>query len=176
MGEIAHNYPSAVSLDERLPVARTRLVVTEFSSKLKVAAVSAATWKTHLFDSSSGITLEQAVAARGAVPGVWLFISFDGTDWIDGGMISSTNAFLAKGCKKIIILSPLPQANGCIPGPLEEAEELKADADVLLFIPDEGSQEAIGLNIYDATRSKACAIAGYEQGVRATEMILIFLG
>ena len=172
LGRIAQNHPSKVSLDERLAIVRSRLVVKTFPPKLKVTAIDALSGETHLFDDQSGISLEQAVAASGAVPGVWPSISFNGTTWIDGGMISSTNALLVQNSKKIIILSPLPKRNGFIPGAFEDAEKLKDHAEVFLFTPDEKSKEAIGANIYDTTNCKACANAGYEQGKNACNEVL----
>jgi len=172
MGNIARRHPAKISLDERLQVVQSRLVVQSFPSKLKVTAVDALTGETHLFDSQSGISLEKAVAASGAVPGVWPSISINETEWIDGGMISSTNALLVRGHKKIVILSPLPKRNGGISGTFEDAEKLKESAEVVLFTPDEISKKAIGENIYDATKAKAAASAGFEQGRSAAEAVL----
>lgn len=99
-----------------------------------------------MFDMNSGITLQQGVSASGVVPGVWSLVRFLGKDWIDGGMISSTNAFLAEGHKRVVVISPMPRKYGLVKSVQEDVADLKKNSALALLIPDEQSVVAIGKN------------------------------
>jgi NTE family protein len=171
-GKIAKKYPpKEVSIEQRISVVKSRLVTKEWSPKLRIAAVDADTGKLHYFDSSSGISLEQAVLASGAVPGVWPYVSFSGKDWIDGGMISSANAILASNYKRIVVIAPLAKKYGLVPSVFEDVSKLQKESEVVLVTPDENSIKAIGKNIYDRSRTKICAEAGFHQGVKSVPSI-----
>lgn len=170
-GEIAKKHPPKISLEERISVVKSRLVTKDWSPNLRITAIDAETGKLNYFDNNSGITIEQAVLASGAVPGVWPYVSFLGKDWVDGGMISSANAYLAKDYKKIVIIAPLIQKYGSVPNVFDDALELQKKSEVFLVTPDEYSMQAIGKNIYDASRTKICAEVGFEQGVKAAPLI-----
>lgn len=170
-GLIAKNNPSPVSLEQRRAVVESRLVTGEWPERLQVTAIDADTGQLHAFDHQSGVSLLDAVSASGAVPGIWPPISIGGRIWTDGGMVSSTNARLAAGCERIVILSPMPNGYGSIPGAAEDAASLRASADVHLIVPDERSVAAIGPNPYDPARRGATAAAGREQGRRIAEAV-----
>ena len=102
--------------------------------------------------------------ASGAVPGVWPLVYINGKAWIDGGMVSSTNARLADCYERVVILAPLPSGYSSIPGAAEDAATMSANANVFLVMPDEQSVAAIGPNPYDSTRRSAVATAGRVQG------------
>lgn len=165
-GDIAKKYPSKISKEERLAVVESRLTTTIWPSKLKVTAVDAETGDLHVFDKDSGTSLINAVNASGAVPGLWPLVTFNDRDWIDGGMVSSTNAFLANSYDKVVILSPMPQKYGLVPSVKDDAEEMKKSATVSLIIPDNDSILAIGKNPYDPAFAASSANAGFEQGIR----------
>lgn len=170
-GLIAKNNPSPVSLEQRRAVVESRLVTGEWPARLRVTAIDADTGQLHAFDHQSGVSLLDAVSASGAVPGIWPLISIGDRIWIDGGMVSSTNATLAEGCGRIVILSPMPNGYGSIPGAAEDAASLRASADVHLIVPDERSVAAIGPNPYDPARRGVTAAAGREQGRRIAEAV-----
>lgn len=169
--EIAKKHRPKVNLEERISVVKSRLVTKDWSPNLRITAIDAETGKLNYFDNNSGITIEQAVLASGAVPGVWPYVSFLGKDWVDGGMISSANAYLAKDFKKIVIIAPLAQKYGSVPNVFDDALELQIKSEVFLVTPDEYSIQAIGKNIYDASRTKICAEVGFEQGVKSAPLI-----
>ncbi|MGW4587781.1 patatin-like phospholipase family protein [Amycolatopsis thermoflava] len=164
MGRIAQADPEPVPADVRRRVVTSRLVTTDWPAVLKVTAIDADTGELHLFDRHSGVELADAVAASGAVPGVWPLERFGGRSWVDGGMVSTTNARQATGHDTIVILAPMPAGYGKIPGAAADAEALAENADVRLIAPDEHSVEAIGPNPYDPTRRTAAAHAGRAQG------------
>ncbi|MFB5675357.1 patatin-like phospholipase family protein [Paenibacillus terreus] len=163
-GEIAKKNPEPVPVIERRSAVMARLVTTDWPERLQVTAIEADTGQLHVFDRSSGISLIDAVSASGAVPGLWPGVQMKGKLWIDGGMVSTTNARLASGCERIIILAPMPDGHGLIPGAREDTAELSANAEVVLITPDEASIQAIGPNRYDPERKSAVAAAGKAQG------------
>ena len=57
--------------------------------------------------------------------------------------MSSTNARLADGYERVIILAPMPTGYGLIPGAAEDAAAMSANANIFLVTPDEQSTAAI---------------------------------
>lgn len=164
MGRIAKADPEPVPAATRRRVVASRLVTADWPTGLKVTAIDADTGELQVFDQHSGVPLIDAVSASGAVPGVWPLEHFQGRYWVDGGMVSTTNARQATGHDTIVILAPMPAGYGQIPGAAEDAEILAERAEVCLIAPDEHSIEAIGPNPYDPGRRKAAAQAGRAQG------------
>lgn len=171
MGRIAKANPEPVTKDVRRRAVAARLVTADWPAGLKVTAIDADTGELHLFDEHSGLSLIEAVSASGAVPGVWPLENFQGRSWVDGGMVSTTNARLAAGHDKIVILAPMPAAYGRIPGAAQDAATLAASAEVFLITPDDQSVEAIGPNPYDPARRDHCATAGRAQGEALADQI-----
>jgi len=162
MGRIGRAHPEPVSRAARRAVVRVRLVSTDWPAALQVTALDTATAELHVFDACCGVSLLGAVAASGAVPGVWPLERFAGRFWIDGGMVSAANAHLASGYGRVVVIAPLPDGYGAIPGAAQDVAALGAHARVLLVAPDEHSVAAVGPNIYDPARRGA---AGRAQGV-----------
>ncbi|SNV80152.1 putative esterase of the alpha-beta hydrolase superfamily [Staphylococcus simiae] len=104
------------------------------------------------------------MAASGAVPGLWPHVHIKGNDWIDGGMISSTNTHLAQGYNKIIVIAPLDYKQGMVPSVYDEVAMLQQHSQVLLITLDNDSRQMIGSNIYDNSNLRAIGDAGYVQG------------
>ncbi|MCL7370500.1 patatin-like phospholipase family protein [Streptomyces ardesiacus] len=173
MGRISKANPEPVSSATRRQVVTSRLVTTNWPASLKVTAIDADTGELHLFDEHAGVSLTDAVSASGAVPGVWPLEHFLGRAWVDGGMVSTTNARLAAGHDKIVILAPMPDGYGQIPGAAADAEALAKQAEVCLIAPDEQSVEAIGPNPYDPQRRKAAAQAGRAQAESLADKVAL---
>ncbi len=171
MGRIGKAHPEPVPLAARRTVVRARLATTDWPPALQVTAIDADTGALHVFDATSGVTLVDAVAASGAVPGVWPLERFAGRNWIDGGMVSAANASLARGYDRVVAIAPIPDGYGAIPGAAQDVADLSTASQVLLIAPDEHSVAAVGPNIYDPTRRGPAAAAGRAQGTRlATDL------
>lgn len=114
------------------------------------------------------VSLEEAVAASCAVPGVWPPVSIGGELFIDGGVVSSTNADLAAPFSTVLVLEPgvIPQR----PSPAVEAVLRRA----LVVRPDEASQAAFGPNPLDASTREPAARAGRAQGIATCEEVRVF--
>ncbi|WP_239774850.1 patatin-like phospholipase family protein [Mammaliicoccus sp. N-M50] len=165
LGDIIHTNPSKVSHDERAHSVRQRIGDVDWTEQLEITAINAETGELTVFNKKTGISLTEAVMASGAVPGIWPHVDFQGVSWIDGGMISSTNAKLMTDYQDIIVLAPLDQKQGLVPSVYEEVESLKEHSNVILITPDQKSKDIIGTNIYSAEHIKEIGDAGYEQGI-----------
>ena len=170
-GQIAKANPEPVTVHVRRTIVESRLVTTQWPDSLQVTTVDADSGVLQIFDRNSGIELVDAVAASGAVPGVWPLSRINGRSWIDGGMVSSANARLADGYERIIVLAPMPAGFGDIPGVEEDVAALRERATVVLFSPDEQSILAIGPNPYDPSRRGPAAEAGESQGLRIARIV-----
>lgn len=164
MGRIGKAHPAPVPLAQRRAVVRSRLTTTRWPANLQVTAIDADTGQLHVFDANSGVSLVDAASASGAVPGVWPLERFADRSWVDGGMVSTANAHLADGFERVVVIAPMPDGYGAIPGAKQDVAGMRAHSHVLLVCPDDASVAAVGPNIYDPTRRGAAAAAGRQQG------------
>lgn len=150
---------------ERRKVLEARLVSHAWPRRrLVVTAVDALTGELAAFDRESGAGLVDAVSASCAVPGVWPPVTVDGRRFIDGGIRSATNADLASGCKRVVILAPMAFGSGVVPSPAAQAARLReAGAQVLLITPSAQARKAFGRNVLDPSRRAPAARAGLAQ-------------
>ncbi|WP_431946271.1 patatin-like phospholipase family protein [Actinacidiphila sp. bgisy167] len=132
--------------------------------ELRIAAVDAQNGRTEVFDSRSGATLLEAVAASCAVPVVWPPVTVRGRRWMDGGSRSTANLQLARGYPRVLAVAPVPRAVGPHPSASQQAAELSdAGARVVLLSPDRTARRVMGRNMADDARRAAAARAGYAQ-------------
>ncbi|MEU9237400.1 patatin-like phospholipase family protein [Streptomyces subrutilus] len=150
---------------ERRKVLAARLVSHEWPERrLVVTAVDALSGELEAFDRESGGALVDAVAASCAVPGVWPPVTVGGRRFIDGGIRSATNADLAAGYARVVILAPISLGSGLVPSPAAQAAKLRAaGAEVLLITPSAAARKAFGRNVLDPARRDPAARAGLAQ-------------
>jgi len=141
--------------------------------RLLITAVDVASGRFAAFDGASGATLIEAVSASCAVPGVWPPVRINGRQWMDGGMRSATNADLAAGCERIVVLAPIWQGFGLLKGAVRQCRRLARHGRraVALVVPDEAARAAIGSNLLDSSRRAPAAQAGYAQAATAASQI-----
>jgi NTE family protein len=158
---------------ERLAIVEARLPSLDWPTRaLLVTAVDAHTGEFVVFNSTSGVSLLDAVTASCAVPGVWPPVSIDGKRYIDGGVRSSISADLATGSSKVVIFAPSANASGAIEA---EQQELEANGSKVLVIrANKASIEAFGLNPLDPSTRTPSAIAGRAQGVEMAKEVAAF--
>ncbi|MFD8794590.1 patatin-like phospholipase family protein [Streptomyces vinaceus] len=149
----------------RRKVLESRLVSHAWPPRrLVVAAVDALTGELAAFDRESGAGLVDAVSASCAVPGVWPPVTVGGRRFIDGGIRSATNADLASGYGRVVILAPMSLGSGLVPSPAAQAARLReAGARVLLITPSAQARKAFGRNVLDPARRDPAARAGLAQ-------------
>lgn len=150
---------------ERRKVLEGRLVSHHWPERrLVVTAVDALTGELAAFDRGSGAGLVEAVSASCAVPGVWPPVTVEGRRFIDGGVRSATNADLAAGYSRVVILAPISMGSGLVPSPATQAARLRAaGAKVLLITPSAAARKVFGRNVLDPARRDPAARAGLAQ-------------
>lgn len=164
IGTVALETPTVAEPVRHAAVA-ARLPVPAWPDRpMMLPAVDAETGEPVIFTKDSGVALVDAVAASCAVPGIWPPVTIGGRRYIDGGVRSSTNADLARGCDRILVIVPsLADA----PDPfrkLDQEIELLRPARVLAVYADEASMASFGTNpLSPATRPPA-ARAGRDIG------------
>ena len=148
------------------------------SGLLKVTAVNADDGEFTVFDAASGVALALAVAASCSVPGAWPPVRIDGGRYMDGGMRSASNADLADGYSKVLVLSCGPEAPDSPFGPTlpQALETLKGGAEVCLIEADEASRAAFGTNVLLQSTRRPSAEAGREQAAGVVDAVKVLWG
>ena len=134
--------------------------------RLAITAVDTADGEFTVFDADSGVALVQAVAASCTVPLVFPLVHIDGRAYMDGGMRSATNADLATGYDKVLVLSCNPEPPTSPFGPtLEQSLRLIEETGSALHVTaDEASHAAFGTNPLDPASRIPSFEAGLAQG------------
>lgn len=157
------------SLEARREIIASRLPLTSWPhAALKVVAVDVATGDPRVFDSASGVDLVDAIAASCAVPGVWPSVPIEDAVYMDGGICSMTNAWVAAGSKYVLVLAPLGYSDGNpVSGHLRaEAQKLREGGSLVeIIVPDAASLDALGENVLDPARRAPASAAGLKQGL-----------
>jgi NTE family protein len=129
------------------------------------------------WDRHAGVSFGRAVSSSCCVPGLFPPVALDGGHYIDGGIISASNAFLAEGHDAVVVLSVL---TGAIAGlaehvarPLrQEVESLRAGgADVEVVEMGQPALDACGGNLMDFAAVAQVADAGRAQGREAADRV-----
>ncbi|TYC02908.1 patatin-like phospholipase family protein [Micromonospora sp. WP24] len=129
-----------------------------------VPAVDAETGDVAFFTRESGVDLVDAVTASCAVPGVWPPATINGRRYVDGSVRSGSNADLAAGCDRVLVLTPTlpdaPQLRGSLSAEIERLNP----AQVLVLYADEPSLTAFGTNPLSPATRRPAARAGRAVG------------
>ncbi len=146
--------------------------------RMLVPAVDADTGEPVVFDRGSGVDLVDAVAASCA--GGFAYRIGD-KRYYDGGYRADTNADLAGGCGRVLILPPLADRTR---KPLTwglhlaaQVDELRANGSrVETIFPDSAAQNALGagMNLMDLSARAPSAEAGFNQGRALAERLAAF--
>jgi NTE family protein len=157
------------TVEQRLEVIRSRLPSAEWPDRdLRVTVVDARSGEFRVITSRDRVPLVDAVAASCAVPGVYPPVPIGDRTYIDGGFRSSTNADLASGCAKIVVLAPVSRAVGPLKSPQQQLAELGAS---IVIAPDPASRAAIGNNVLDPAARRGAAQAGRTQAAAVVEQV-----
>lgn len=154
---------------ERRGIIEARLRVHTWPQRaLLVTAVDAESGEFAAFGTGSrvegtAVTLVDAVTASCSVPGVWPPTTIGGRRWIDGGVRSATNADLAAGYERVVVLAPIARGFRPATGAAAQVAVLREQAQVALVTPDATARRAIGRNLLDSARRAPAARAGRAQ-------------
>jgi len=155
-----------ISVAERRAVIAARLPVQEWPrQRLLIAVVDAASGELVAFDRTSGVGLLDAVSASCALPGVWPPIEIDGRRYVDGGIRSLSNADLAAGNDRVVILVPTASTDQSRATLAAEIDQLGA-ARTHVVAADEASIESFGTNPLDPATRPLAVDAGLAQAER----------
>ena len=170
-GALALQAPAGSQEARRKMIAAALPMQTWPERRLLIVAVDVESGERRAFDRSSRVDLIDAVAASGAVPGIWPAVALRGRRYMDGGVYSIDNADLAMGCEDVLILTlPARVPPLCVATLGAAVDALRrSGARVQVVHPDEASQAAfasVGGNLLDPSVREAAARAGREQGRR----------
>lgn len=165
---------TSATAEQRRAAVLARLPVLDWPERaLHIVAVARDTGERVVFDRTSGVSLADAVVASCAVPGIWPPVTIGGREFVDGGVHSFSNADLAAGAHRTLILVPGlvdanqlalldTETNALHPG---TAHVLRADVDAL---------DAIGPNPLDPSRRPAAYAAGRAQAERVRHQVAAY--
>lgn len=168
------------SSEDRLAIIAARLPTQNWpTQKLLITAVDAENGDFVVFDRNSGVSLVEAVAASCAVPLVWPPVRINGRLYMDGGMRSVTNADLAAGSDRVLILIPIlpPEDQPPVLGSnlqVERALLEQQSSRVMVISGNEQSIAAMGPNVLDPAYRADSARAGLRQGEELAEEVAAF--
>lgn len=141
-----------------------------------------------VWDRDAGVDLVRAVASSCAVPGVFPPVTINGRRYMDGGVGSATNATLAQGYDRVLVVAVTAGGaqTAARPPAIAEAarQRFEAELDALrqsgaaveVVVPDDASRQAFGPNLLDPSRRKEIAEAGVRQGRAEAERVRAFWG
>ncbi len=143
---------------------------------IRLAAVDVDAGELVAFDVDSGVGLVDAVAASCAVPGVWPPVVIDGRTYVDGGIPSGTNAHLAAGCDRILVITPTRPGQQMPFAALPEELDCVTRGHVMWMHADQASATAFGPNPLSPSTRAPAAEAGRALGRRHAEELAAFWG
>jgi NTE family protein len=166
---------AADALPEDQFVAAFRYLKGEpWPARFACPAVDALSGEVAVWDMRAGVELDRAVASSCAVPGLFAPITINGRRYIDGGFRSGTNADLATGHDRVLIISLLAgvaAAAGQDPrltpaGQLDGEMAALTDSGSLvqLIEADRAGARAMGVNLMDRAAIPAAVAEGIRQG------------
>jgi NTE family protein len=145
----------------------------EWPERLAVTAVDVESGAFASHDATSGVSLQRAVAASCAVPGLFPTVEIGGRRYMDGGVRSGTSADLLLGgaFEHALVVSPLCKAQGRL-GVLGEqlmwaevARLRAAGIAVCAVLPESEELAAFGGNLMNAGAAPAAFEAGHKRGL-----------
>lgn len=158
----------AAVIDEESFVSAVALGIEDADwpdSDLMITAVRADTGEAVAFTKDSGVPLARAVAASCAVPLVYPPVTIHGHRYVDGGIRTVTNADMAVGCDRVVVIAPIAFAVRKSQRPRAQLARLGPHVRSTCVVPDEQSLEAMGRNLLDPSTADDARRAGVAQGV-----------
>jgi NTE family protein len=138
------------------------------TDRLSVTAHDTRTGERAVLGPDGSVALGRACAASSAVPGLFPPVSVRGLRFMDGGCRSATNADLAAGAERAVVLGLLPRPDAApAPAMVAELDALERDGTrVHAAWPDADAVAATGGRPLDPHVAPRLAQAGYAQGAR----------
>jgi NTE family protein len=168
---------SAKTIDEteRRSVIAARLPKHEWPLQaLWITAVDAESGELEVFSAQSGVNLVDAVSASCAVPGIWPPATIAGRKFIDGGVRSTTNADLAVGSDRVLVITPSAPDAPYRWGSLKDELQSFGPHMTRVIYANSLSQAAFGSNPFSPSSRRESAIAGRAIGQASAQGLVSF--
>ena len=149
----------------------------EWPESFACTAVDTESGRFQVWDRSSGVDVQHAIASSCAVPAIFPPVMIDGRRWMDGGVRDMLNADVASGCDVVLAVSctplEIPEGFGIpaldlvIHATRAQLDSLRSDGSkVETILPGDEMLDISGwgLNLMDFTRASAAYEAGVRQG------------
>ncbi|MCZ4498312.1 MAG: patatin-like phospholipase family protein [Marmoricola sp.] len=163
------------SADARRAVIRSRIGEPAWPDRdLRITAIDVDLGELVVFDSTSGVSLVDAVAASCAVPLVWPPVVVDGTTYVDGGVRSVANVDLVRA-DTVVVIAPSTQAlsrEHTIARQLERTGATRSH----VISPDALAGKEMGNNVLDPAYREASAATGLRQGAAIADEVAAIWG
>jgi len=177
LGAVAQQTVTGQTDDERTATFGETLPSTEWPDKpLGVTTIDAVDGTFKVLTATTGVPLPRAVAASCSVPFVWSPVRIDGVPHIDGGLRSATNADVAAGHERVLVVACGPEGPSPLGPWLDLAvESLRAGgSSVEVIVADSGSQHAFGDNSLSLSTQAPAATEGRRQGEAVAAAVAAF--
>ncbi|MGV9671841.1 MULTISPECIES: patatin-like phospholipase family protein [unclassified Gordonia (in: high G+C Gram-positive bacteria)] len=150
---------AGVEPDARRAAIESRLTDDTWPSSLAVTAMRA-DGRRVVFTAADGVNLVDAITASCAVPGLWPAVTIGDATYVDGGVLSITNADLAEPNARTLVLAPVPE---------DPQNATPAVAAVLaaagVITPSQRTVVGFGTDPFDPEVRGVAAVLGYEDGL-----------
>ncbi|WP_019633578.1 patatin-like phospholipase family protein [Actinomadura atramentaria] len=148
--------------DGRLDEITERLPSHDWPERrLLATAVDVESGALTVWQKGGAATLPQAVISSCSVPGIFPPVEIAGRRYMDGGVYSATNADLAVGNDRVVVLEPM--AHLTPRAVLEKELAALHPADVAVVGPDDETIELFALDLLDPKLWTAAYAAGVRQ-------------
>jgi NTE family protein len=137
--------------------------------ELLITAVDVETGELKVWDRAGDAPLPTAVASSCALPGVSPPISVNGRRYMDGGIVSGTNADVATGTDVLVLVEPL--AHLFPREPLERELAATGAGTVITINPDQAALATFGPDLGDWAAWQPARQAGITQAATAAERV-----
>ncbi len=177
VGAAAQEVTTGQSDDERVATFRQTLPSAEWPEKpYAVTTVDAVDGSFRVFRAEDDVPLERAVAASCSVPIVWSPVRIDGHPYVDGGVRSATNADVAAGYERVLVIACSPEGPSPLGPWLDRSVAALRDAgsQVEVVVADETSTRAFGTNSLALSTQRPSAEAGRAQAGQVAERVAAF--
>lgn len=177
LGQAALRVTTGQTDDQRVATFGETLPSSEWPERpLAVTTVDATDGTFRVLTAADGIPLPRAVASSCSVPLVWSPVMIDGRPYVDGGVRSGTNADVAAGYERVLVIACGPEAPSPLGPWLDEAVETlrAAGSSVEVVVADSASQQAFGTNSLSLSTQRPAAEAGRAQASAIAERIAEF--
>jgi NTE family protein len=163
---------AAETITEQAHIAGMSTLITarEWPDReLLITAVDIETGELKVWDRAGGAPLPTAVASSCAMPGIFPPITINGRQYMDGGIVSGTNADVATDADVLVVVEPLAHL---FPREPLEREIAATGADTVITInPDQAALDAFGPDLGDWAAWQPACQAGIRQAATTAERV-----